>query len=107
MNLLSCRRLSLQCVSLIWHIPQPLLLKRMICDGLDGRLVKVAAAGLPPRRFLLRSLRSCFSELMKAVCFPANLFFRCYSQILFFSLFISSGLERAVSSECVWRRRRV
>ncbi|KAH7817625.1 DPH6, diphthine-ammonia ligase [Monocercomonoides exilis] len=61
-----CSRLGLQNVSLLWHIPQPILLNSMLEDGVNAILVKVAAAGLPPRKILGKRLDEVFTLLMNA-----------------------------------------
>ncbi|KAK2952155.1 putative Diphthine--ammonia ligase [Blattamonas nauphoetae] len=59
-----CHRLELENVAFLWHIPQPILLHWMIDSGLDARLIKVAAFGLTSQRFLGRTLKESFSQLL-------------------------------------------
>ncbi|KAA6393416.1 MAG: putative Diphthine--ammonia ligase, partial [Streblomastix strix] len=59
-----CKRLGLQNISFLWHIPQPILLKWMCFSGMKAHLIKVAASGLKPSKFLGRTLNEVFSQLM-------------------------------------------
>lgn len=60
-----CSRLGLVSLAYMWHQPQSTLLRRMIRSGIDARLIKVAAAGLDPRKHLGKSIAEMCPYLHK------------------------------------------
>ena len=60
-----CSKLNLISLAYMWHQPQSTLLREMIMNDIDARLIKVAAAGLDPERHLGKSIRSVEAYLHK------------------------------------------
>ncbi|PRW59519.1 diphthine--ammonia ligase isoform X1 [Chlorella sorokiniana] len=58
-----CARLGLVSLAYLWHQPQAALLRRMIDSNIDAILVKIAAAGLTPRKHLGARLASLPAQL--------------------------------------------
>ncbi|PSC71309.1 diphthine-ammonia ligase isoform X1 [Micractinium conductrix] len=58
-----CARLGLVSLAYLWHQPQALLLRRMIETNIDAILVKIAAAGLMPRKHLGARLAALPAQL--------------------------------------------
>ncbi len=58
-----CQTLGLTCLAYLWRQPQDALLERMIEDGIDAVLIKVACLGLVPRLHLGKSLSDMLPKL--------------------------------------------
>ncbi|KAL4458652.1 hypothetical protein ABPG75_013517 [Micractinium tetrahymenae] len=58
-----CARLGLVSLAYLWHQPQAALLRRMIDAEIDAILVKIAAAGLTPRKHLGARLATLPAQL--------------------------------------------